>query len=382
MSEQSYFFYLPPGILKVEQIQTLLFNPNPDIQFTGGTIEVNGVSNQLKEPTTSRGLWFWRVYDYPMLSTLNCSKLSIDLNGYQKFEYDLDELTFISQTEEKIRKENLSNSFIFEFKAGFFVKNGDATKKTISIDKLNILHYQKRMAYEKACEQNQTNTQRFEALCSEGFNEFFDQFTQFNEKRSRNRIITYEKKVKELEDYPVSPFLDPDAKINDEVREKKAESTEKCLLDNVPPKPDFVPNNIDFTPSQADIKQFLADLNPLFQLEEDKQLFCNIKIDDPDIQSQKMFCFNLGHFLVLFSAFTGISFDYRISMFEGAWKIEDRFTGLEIKKDTITKANPIDNPYRNALISCLIKLCTELKIPKSSSVAKMIGDLQKYYTQL
>lgn len=382
MSENSYFFYLPPGILKVEQIQRILFNPVQDFHFTGGSVEVNGEINKLNEPTIAKDLWHWNVYEYPVLSTTNSSKLSIEIQGLQKFDFDLDQLTLVAQTEEKIDRVALKNAIIFEFKSGYFVPKESFSKK-IAIDKVNVLHYQKRMAYETACEQNHINTQRFDELCHEGFDNFFEQFMQFDQKRSENRIQAYQEKMKSQQDFPVSPFLNPDAPYpEDKTKAMPKQNEYPFILTECPANTQTSLPEQNLSPTTEEVKQFLIDMEPLFPADDDKLTFCGIRIDDPDMQAQRMFCFNLGHFLVLFGAFTGVTFDYRITMCEGMWKLEDRFTGAEVKKDTMNKSNPLDNPYRNALISCLNKLADELQVSKTGSIVKIIHNLEQYYKSL
>ena len=116
------------------------------------------------------------------------------------------------------------------------------------------------------------------------------------------------------------------------------------------------------SPSQYEIRMFLSELPLIFPINVEKRTFCNIFADDPDPQCNKMLIFNTIHFLSLFSEFTGIIYQYRIEMGEGGWyKLEDRITGIEVKKEVNTK-NTILSPLRTAIMNCLKKIVFEFNL--------------------
>lgn len=129
-------------------------------------------------------------------------------------------------------------------------------------------------------------------------------------------------------------------------------------------KNNFFPENRQGprSPSQDEIKMFLSELPLIFPIDVEKRLFCNISIDDPDIQASKMLLFNVIHFLSLFAEFTGIIYHYRIGMAEGGWyKLEDRITGVEVKRE-ITSKNVMMSPLRVAVMNCLKKIVFEFNL--------------------
>jgi hypothetical protein len=54
-------------------------------------------------------------------------------------------------------------------------------------------------------------------------------------------------------------------------------------------------------------------------------------------------------------------YDVRIALTDGWFRIEDRMSGVEIKRDATSKA-ALSNPYRAAALACLKKVVTEFHL--------------------
>lgn len=138
------------------------------------------------------------------------------------------------------------------------------------------------------------------------------------------------------------------------------------------------------SPSQDEIRMFLSELPIIFPIDVEKRTFCNISADDPDIQSNKMLLFNTIHFLALFAEFTGIIYQYRIGMADGGWyKLEDRITGVEVKRE-ITSKNVMLSPLKTAVINCLKKIVYEfnLKVKDTDDMISLLDAVLNFYQQL
>ncbi|KAK8893741.1 hypothetical protein M9Y10_022170 [Tritrichomonas musculus] len=138
------------------------------------------------------------------------------------------------------------------------------------------------------------------------------------------------------------------------------------------------------SPSQAEIKMFLSELPLIFPIDIEKRMFCNICADDNDVTSSKMLLFNVIHFLTLFAEFTGFIYHYRITMADGGWyKLEDRLTGIEVKREITTK-NVLTSPIRNAVVNCLKKIVYEfnLKTKDNDDIISLLDAVLNFYKEL
>jgi hypothetical protein len=137
------------------------------------------------------------------------------------------------------------------------------------------------------------------------------------------------------------------------------------------------------SPSIAEIRMCLEELAVIFFIDPDKRTFCGICEDDQDLEVQKMFLFNVIHFLTLFSEFTGMIYDVRFSLSEGWYRIDDRVTGLEIKRDTVTAKTVMANPYRSAVLACLKKIATEFHLePKGQDFVPLLAAVLQFHALL
>ncbi|OHT12775.1 hypothetical protein TRFO_17228 [Tritrichomonas foetus] len=135
-------------------------------------------------------------------------------------------------------------------------------------------------------------------------------------------------------------------------------------------------------PSKAEIKMFLEELTLIFPINLHAKTFCGVSVEENDSNCAKMLMFNIVHFLTLFSEFTGIVYDYRISIVDGWYKLEERLTGNEIKRD-INSKNIQSNPYREAVISCLQKILYEFQLkPQSLEILDMLDAILKFHSLL
>jgi hypothetical protein len=137
------------------------------------------------------------------------------------------------------------------------------------------------------------------------------------------------------------------------------------------------------SPGTAEIRMCLEELELIFPLDVDRKLFCGISEDDPDIEAQKVFLFNVIHLLTLISEFTGMIYDVRITMADGWYRLEDRLTGMEIKRDTITSKTLMANPYRASVLACLKKLTIEFHLqPRQQDFISCIDSVLHFHTLL
>ena len=381
----NYFFYLPPGVLKTNQLLDIYYNQTLS-EFKNILIKINeNESFALNPPNIQKEMLHWNACDYPQFYEKSESIFTMQIDENQPFIVNLDKLTFVSQSEEKLLKDSLPNIVLFRFKAGIFAREEDYQTNSISLEKVNVLHNSKRIAFEQAIKEKKERDDKFESLRTQQFNDLYEKFKFFDETRRNERIKLFNENQKKHVGYPVSPFLnqstDPisfqqNQQINDQTTKDIVEPVifEQNLETNVsfPLKP------TDKSPTDKEVALFLKELVPLFPIDEQAQTFCGIKQNDPDLNAQKMLCFNLCHYLVLFAVISGQTYDYRFSISDGYWKIEDRITGSEIKRDLMTKANLFDNPYRDAIFSCLRKLCDDFNIPKCESLIAMIQSLNNY----
>lgn len=120
------------------------------------------------------------------------------------------------------------------------------------------------------------------------------------------------------------------------------------------------------TPCNSEIKQVLIGLRDLFPLDVSKRTFCGICVDDTILISSKMLLFNILHFLTLFSEFTGVMYEYKITVGDSGWyNLIDRFNGQLVKRN-INSRNMFNNPYRLAVINCLKKIIQDFKLEPAS----------------
>ena len=382
MNENTFFFYLPKGTFKFKDILSIIYIDssldNILIQCNNETIEIQN-SIKLKESSN------WILSKYPQLNLLNGSKFLIEFKN-QKEEFDLDEITFISQTEDKIEKEKFLNKFIFRFRAGFFIKKSDYNLNIIKIDKPIYLSQSKRISFENSCIQYNLLYNNYENLFNFKFKELFNKFEEYKKELFNQRELFYENYKESIKDSPILN-LNNNNKIENIINNNKiVESSEEPIniihqefinYEQFSIFPEKVNNK---SPNNLQIKQFLIDLNNLFPLNINERLFCGINEKDSDLLNQKMFLFNLIHYLLMYSTFTGITFDYRITLIEGWYRIEERINGIEIKKELMNKSNIFDNPYRKSIINCLIKICIELNlnIKDNNDIINMIYLLQEF----
>ena len=383
MSEPSLYFYLPPGILKTDQLIGIFFNQGNE-KFKKAEVKAGNVQIVLNNPTIVKDLWYWSTSDSQNTLTASSSTMEIKINN-KSFKVNLDNLTIVSQTDDKLVKNELGPILLFKFKAGIFARKEDFEGGTVSIEKVTVLHNQKRVAYETACSKTLEVQQKFDELCKNGFQTLYDKYFEFDETRKMQRIDAYRAMEAEHMNMPVSKYLNP---VTDEDMQKNLATQEARkqiqtfepvsndedleFLTKYPTKPN------DVSPSTEEIQMFLKEIIPIFPVDVLNRTFCGIKETDPDLYTQRIFLFNVCHFLALYSVITGITFDYRMSVVEGSWRIEDRITGNEIKKETMTKANVFDNPYREAIVSSLKKAANDLKCKSSDNIVATIAEIQKY----
>jgi hypothetical protein len=70
-------------------------------------------------------------------------------------------------------------------------------------------------------------------------------------------------------------------------------------------------------------------------------------------------------------------------MADGWYRLEDRLTGVEIKRDTITSKTLMANPYRVSVLACLKKLTIEFHLqPKQQDFISCIESVLHFHTLL
>ena len=95
-----------------------------------------------------------------------------------------------------------------------------------------------------------------------------------------------------------------------------------------------------------------------------------------------MFLFDVTHFMTLFAQFTGVIFDYRITLVDGCYRFEERLSGNEVKREIYSK-NVLSNPYRSAVFACLKKLVSEFHLSVTNqTMVGHISSIQKLYEML
>ena len=135
-------------------------------------------------------------------------------------------------------------------------------------------------------------------------------------------------------------------------------------------------------PSSHEIKVLLQELCLIFPLDLENKTFCGVSFNDQDVRANKTILFNVVHFLTIFSEFTGIVYDYQISVADGMYKLEDRNTRIEAKRD-INSKNLNSGPYFEAIMKCLQKIMNEFHLkPKSDDMIDLLFEALQLYTSL
>ena len=375
---------MPPGVLKTNNILDIYYNQTVS-EFKSISISINEKSFTLNPPNIQKEMLHWNACDYTEFFSNSSSEFSVQINENNPILVNLDKLTFICQTEDKLSKDALPHILLFKFKAGIFAREEDYQTNSISIEKVNVLHNSKRIAFEQAMKQRNETNEKFESLRSKQFNELYEKFKFFDETRRNERIKLFNENVKKRENLPVSPFLNQSSSpISTQQSRQSNEQSGKDIVEpfifdqNLETSVSFPLKPTDMSPTQNEVAIFLKELEPLFPIDLTKQTFCGIKENDTDLNAQKMLCFNLCHYLVLFGLISGETYDYRFSISDGYWMIEDRLTGNEIKRELMTKTNLFDNPYREAILSCFRKLSDDFNLPKFDSIVSTIKALNNY----
>jgi len=382
-SEGTYFFYLPKGTFKARDIMSILgFCCDFPKKIV---LEIENERFEMESDENGKELHFWNMRKYlPGKFSLN-SIFTIEIESSDPIVFDLDEIVYVCQNEDKIDPIYAKNLLLFKFKAGYFARKQDYMNKPVSIEKPVFLPNSKKVSYENTCLQNKQLQSTFEDVYNNKFKTLFEQFQEFEKELIIQRRNSYKEYQKNTE---TTPLIHSNTQIERKLESKQMpqiERIEPIEIESAPVQSvyTFPEKENSKTPSLQEIKQFLMDLNSLFPLDVQSKCFCDIWEEDPDISNQRVFLFNVIHFLIMFSCFTGIKYDYRITMSEGVWKFDDRITGIEVKRDTMNKSNVFDNPYRKAIYSCIKKCINELHLScKGNDIVSMISSLQDYQKKL
>lgn len=382
-----YLFYLPRGTLTSSELISIhIFLKDPD-PLAKLLIKVGDAVHEVQNSTVSDSQIIWDADNFVQFGDSSVSSFEIIFND-QVIPVSFDSLSLFSPDDA------LSSApegiLLFRFFAGFFARSCDFQMGTITLPPIRVLSPTRREAFEKACRQHEQLLSEFREAFDSKFSELYQQNNAMNEARRRSCTEKYEEyahvalqspRMSESYCFDGSPERSNSHSHIKELMSRASRSPSvKTLVKSLnsvcsiqqPTEVSAFPRLRDGwkSPSTPEIRMCLEELAVIFPVDEGKGMFCNISETDPDVNAQKMFLFDVTHFMTLFAQFTGIIFDYRITLVSGWYRFEERMTGNEVKRELHAK-NIMGNPYRSAIFSCLKKIVGEfhLQVTKQTMVS-------------
>jgi hypothetical protein len=389
MSAPPFYFYLPPGSLTTFELLAIGFKPENDSSPASLSISLDGSTHSFPDVPLENGLYLWPNNDCPSFSDSHSSTFVVNINS-TAYPVNLDMLVLVSVDSPASALSEVNNVLVFQFLGGFFARSSDYRMGQLKPGLLRTLGPSRREALQRAVDIYHQSLPPFEEEFRTNFAPLYSQHQQNDElRRAKNaaHYAEYEKSVADTpllnEEYTVE--RPPVSKTRAPVEVQKSKMgppggsqslrvvrTAASALSPpaLAPQPQVSSARAVFprlrngwrSPGTAEIRMCLEELELIFPIDVEKKLFCGLAEDDPDVDAQKVFLFNVIHFLALFSEFTGMIYDVRITMSDGWYRLEERLSGLEIKRDSITSKTLMSNPYRAAVLACLRKITTEFHL--------------------
>jgi hypothetical protein len=362
------YFYLPPGTFTSFELFSIVYTSPTPVMLA---VEFGDppTTATFPAPSVESGALLWSTDDVGLFTDARTRTFTAILDS-ARIDVDLDRLVLVSV--EGV-PECPPNTLLLCFLVGYFVRESDSGIRPVKLTNVKRLTAAKRESFQKACESYRSALADFEAAFETTFAPIYERQLSNDALRRRlnvDQFAAYQESVRGTPKFGESPRdrPPPPSRIRTMVspRSKSAKVVRPPLpvipLDIQPAPSIFPPARLGWrAPSAAEIQMCLAELSLIFPRCVERRTFCDISEDDPDPEVQKTFLFNVIHLLVLFSELTGMVYDVRIALTDGWFRMEDRMTGLEIKRE-ITSKTALSNPYRAAALACLRKIVAEFHI--------------------
>lgn len=393
--EEVVYFYLPPGSLKPSQILSIVYAPSDGSRDIKLSFEVGQRKMEVQTQSISEdGLLSWSVNDFVDFIDIRKSEFKIIL-GDKRVALDLNSLAIVSAESDLTYEEAPKDIVIIQFVGGYFARAEDFEPKSVKLVNLKTLNTTRREAYQRACQQYDRNRDTFQEEFKSNFEPVYVKHVGVDMARREDLKDIYHEYSNQFQNSPkIDPSFCADPITRGAARRRMSSTSEviatarkgsRARLHTTVTPPSFTQSMLSGfdisdapavfpaqrdgwrAPSVQEITACLSELQLMFPLDVESNSFCGISEDDQDLNAQKLYLFNVLFFLTLFAEFTGMIYDYRITLIEGSYKLEDRVTGAEIKKDNITAKNMMSNPYRTAVLACLKKISNEFLLPVSAN---------------
>lgn len=403
------FTYIAPGTLTSVKLLSILYNkgsdsfPNPELVYGTQHIKLPKAANE------GKGFLEWTSSDFSALLDADISKFSLNLKPGMQIQIDLDQIMPIAVEDAKPKPEEVEKVVLLHFTAGYFVRSSDFKFTKLTIPSPKGLTPSRKSNYEKSCQQYKQNIAIYNNDQQNKFSNLYQKHQAYESDLKKKRTEEYKKYQQQVSrapkmknEYLKDPLVDvktPDdseytnllvmanstsSKTTQPSQAKKPMPNIQQFNSTPPPRANTQRENTFPTcqswvgPKPTEIKEFLKELNIIFPLDSGRNTFCGVSEADPDLQAQKIFLFNVIHYLIMFAEFTGVVYDYRITLADGLYNLEDRATAVEVKKD-ISKSNWNSNPYREAIFNCLKKVTTLFNLkPRSMTFYSYLESIQAF----
>jgi hypothetical protein len=392
------YFYLPRGCFTSFELLSILYKCAPTEPALSLTLKFNDQTIALTGGTNDNGLMTWSANNFSAFSDAHASDFRIIYGNSLDMPASFNQLRLISLDETFDPAELPSHIIIFRFSSGYYARSPDYRMHSLKVVNAKATNVAKRESYKKACTTYQEHMRAFNSAFSSKWAAHYANFQKSDATRrslSVQHYRQYQQSVRTCPKANESYAADREETVVAKVGTAEGSSSlfmARMSSGDLPVKVAEAPDPVlvfpktragPKSPSISEIRMCLEELAVIFFTDPDKRTFCGICEDDPDLEVQKMFLFNVLHFLTLFSEFTGMLFDVRISLSEGWYKLEDRVTGLEIKRDTMTAKTVVVNPYRSAVLACLKKIATEFHLePKGQDFVPLMSAILQFHLLL
>lgn len=375
MSEQRFFFYIPPGAFTSFDLITIHYSPSD--QDVGMEVSVVFGDERITFPETEEkgDVRTWPYESFSALGEARASKFEFVVNGGDAIPILLDGLTLVTVEDELDANEIPKDVFIFRFLAGYFAMSKDMLDRSVVLPDIKYLTAKRRGNYKYICDRYIDNISSFEEEFNTRFSSVYTKCQEMEESRRNFCAQAYREYVTRLDrevdlgDSPVEEVREEEEELPKRrslsarpreisiVQRDRREGTERETTGAL-----FPPSRRAWrSPSAESVKMCLVDMCLLFPLDASARTFCGISEDDQDVRVQRMYLTNTAHFLMVFSEFTGLVYDYRIRLVKGWYQFEDRLTLVEITCENLPKSVQM-NPYKDVVMQCLQKIVKEFRV--------------------
>lgn len=416
MSESSVIdFYLPPGLLCSSHLLGIiccLDSKNSSSQSLNISVESQNYSIQSEAMVFNHLEKKFYTHVWHLLEPLPSSNIIILKHGSDQIAFNFDEMIPISLSSQLDHSflTNFMKSFVFQFQFGYFGLKKDFPIVKISPSLSSIIPKKSILDYKKSCHSVIRLSEEMSRSYKSNFQLLFDEFKQQHQKVVQKRKDFYEKQQQWtfptmnpiyiddrfdqnniVDDSDQSLLFDyithrPRAKtftaktmiskpVIQRSHSQHFNNFQKTLDDHDSKNPNLhiIETDDNFinskwpSPNKEQIKVFLKEICEVFPITKNRTVFCGC------LNGDSMFTFNVLHFLVTFSQITGTTYDYRIRMKNGQWRIQDRCTGKEI---------PSSN-FQNVIHHCLDKILNDMNIqPENRTTIQKLDLIESTYKSL